>query len=163
MSPRLLAVLASCTLTTVACAPAGQDRAEAAISQEESIAAYHEQLVEGGWAEAFNAGDVQRITAFYTEDAVRLPPDAAPIQGREAIRRNFQETFDGFSSHEIWSSPPEEIHASGDWIVARGTWTLEGTVAEAGEELDQGGNYVVVARRGSDDQWKVHWEMWSIH
>ncbi len=163
MSPRTLVVLATCMLTTVACAPAGQDSSEAATSQEESAAAYQEQLVEGGWAEAFNAGDAQRIAAFYTEDAVRIPPDEAPIQGREAIRRNFQETFDGFSSHQIRSSPPAEIHASGDWIMARGTWTLEGTPAESGAAFDQAGNYVVVSRRGADGQWKLHWEMWSIH
>lgn len=162
MSLRSLAVFAACSLVFVACAPAEQERAEATTSQEEAIASYHDQLADS-WSEAFNAADAARLAALYTEDAVRMPSDAAPIQGRRAIRRGFQEQFDSFESHEIEPGQTEEIHAAGDWIMERGSWSLRGTLADGGEEIDETGNYMAVSRRGADGQWKLHWEMWSVH
>ncbi len=35
---------------------------------------------------AFNEGDAATVASFYTEDAALLPPDAQPVNGRDAIQ-----------------------------------------------------------------------------
>ncbi len=36
---------------------------------------------------AYNAGDVEKLVAFFAEDALTLSPDQAPVRGREAHRK----------------------------------------------------------------------------
>ena len=39
------------------------------------------------WAEAYNAGDADRIVALYTNDAILMPPDAPAAAGPAAMRK----------------------------------------------------------------------------
>src|SRR5712672_989732 len=40
-----------------------------------------------GWVEAYNAGDVDKVVASYTPDAVVMPPEAPAATGTEAIKQ----------------------------------------------------------------------------
>ena len=43
------------------------------------------------WLDAYKAADFDRLTIFYTQDAVVMPIFSEPVQGREAIRNFFAE------------------------------------------------------------------------
>lgn len=70
-------LLASCaSAPPTALDPAGRDEA-----RRQLLAA------DAAWAEAASSGDIDRVVAFWTEDAVIDPPGDAPqIVGRDAIR-----------------------------------------------------------------------------
>lgn len=85
----LLTVLRSAVLCCVwaclvACAsthPASPESSSTADARTELLAA------DAAWLEAAGAGDVDRIVAFWTDDAVIDPPgDAPPVVGKAAIR-----------------------------------------------------------------------------
>ena len=40
-----------------------------------------------GWIEAYNAGDADKASASYADDAVLMPPNAPPSTGRDAIKQ----------------------------------------------------------------------------
>jgi uncharacterized protein (TIGR02246 family) len=49
-------------------------------------------LVES-WVAAFNAADVERLAAFYAEDAINHQVAESPVVGRDAIRAMFAAGF----------------------------------------------------------------------
>jgi ketosteroid isomerase-like protein len=49
------------------------------------------ELVEA-WVDAFNRRDVDALARFYSETAINYQVPAAPVSGREAIRKMFGST-----------------------------------------------------------------------
>ena len=68
------------------------------------------ELIEA-WVEAFNARDVERLAAFYRDDAVNHQMPETPVTGRAAIRAMFAE---GFALAEMVCIPVS-IFADGEW------------------------------------------------
>ena len=54
-------------------------------SRQKSVDANQIRTASDEWVRAFNAKNGAGSAAVYTADAVLLPPDAAPIEGLEAI------------------------------------------------------------------------------
>lgn len=69
-----LAVLASCAQT--AAPPADTAADEAAMRAGTT-----------SWIEAYNVGDVDKIVAMYTDDAILMPPDAPAVVGHDAMKQ----------------------------------------------------------------------------
>jgi hypothetical protein len=65
------------------------------------------------WVDAFNSRDVERIAAFYSEDATNYQVPAQPVIGREAICAMFKE---GFATAEMVCIP-ENIFEDGEWGI----------------------------------------------
>jgi len=56
-----------------------------AVKQTEADVAAIQALVEA-WGAAIEAGDVAGVVALYTDDIVRMPPDAPAIRGKQGHR-----------------------------------------------------------------------------
>ena len=80
MRLRHLALGIGTVIALSACAPAAPPPVDTA-ADEAALKA-----VTAAWLEAYNAGDVEKIVAMYTEDAVLMPPHAAVATGHAAIR-----------------------------------------------------------------------------
>jgi uncharacterized protein (TIGR02246 family) len=108
---------------------------------------------------AFNAGDVERIIAIFADDAVRIPPNAPPLIGKEAIRAYFQQHFDQFASEQ--ESILVDYKVSGDLAFTRGTWKNIVTPKAGGESRTVNGSWVSIYRKQSDGTWKCICNIWS--
>lgn len=65
------------------------------------------------WVEAFNAGDADRIGAFYADDATNHQVTQAPVIGREAITQMFR---DEFAQAEM-TCLVEHLFEDGEWAI----------------------------------------------
>jgi uncharacterized protein (TIGR02246 family) len=45
------------------------------------------------WIDATKRKDVNAVLALYTDDAIVLPPGAAPVTGRDAIREFYKRCY----------------------------------------------------------------------
>jgi uncharacterized protein (TIGR02246 family) len=74
------------TAALAACAPSTSPGQASAVTTADETA-----IRAGGdaWNTAYNGGDVDKIVALYTEDAVLMPPDAPVASGSAAIREYF--------------------------------------------------------------------------
>lgn len=106
-----------------------------------------------------NAKDVARVVAFYTPDAVLLPPNHAAVEGHDAIRRYFQsELMDaGFSDFD---NQPIKIEHSGDLAYQRGSYVFQLVDAKGGKKVERG-KYVVVWKRMPNKEWRMLIDSWS--
>jgi uncharacterized protein (TIGR02246 family) len=101
---------------------------------------------------AFNRGDVEACTGFYTDDASVLLPDRPPIKGREAIEAVLMEY--AAAGTKLVSVNPVEVGSKDDLGYYAGTYQLD-TPADDGSTLKETGKCVLVLRRQPDGSWKA--------
>ncbi len=102
---------------------------------------------------AFARGDTAAITSFYTEDALIMPPDSAPVRGRPAIEQRYrgmreQRGITALAFH------PQEVVASGDLAYEVGTATLRRDAPD-GQASEMAIKYLVAWRRQADGAWRI--------
>ena len=105
-----------------------------------------------------NEKNLEGVLAGYTDDAILLPPKAATITGKDAIRSSYEHLFSG-STIKL-SFKFAEIGASGDLGFVRGV--VEGTVAPQADATPTLVNDKFIALlRCVQGQWRVSHLMWS--
>jgi uncharacterized protein (TIGR02246 family) len=102
---------------------------------------------------AHRAGDPERWTAVFTEDAVIMSPDRPAITGRQAVAQLGREQFARFkSTAEI---KPVEIEVCGDWAFARTAVTGAFTPKDGSAPMKLDYKEIAIYRRQPDGTWKV--------
>jgi len=105
------------------------------------------------WNDAWAAGDASVIGNQYAEDALVLPPNGDPIEGRQAIQDYWAAAIVAAPNSSITSV---ESGSNGDLAFERGTYVVEGA---NGEHYDHG-KYLVVWKLVNDN-WKIYRDMWN--
>ncbi len=104
------------------------------------------------YVSASNSGDAEALTALYTEDAVLLPPDHAPIQGKAAIGQFWRQGTDtGLQVRTL----RVEVDGSVGYLI--GQYSLPAN----DEEPADSGKYVMCLRRQRDGSWKLAADIWN--
>ena len=142
---RLISALAICVLLPVT---ALADPARVHID---------ETLVQ--FVNAFNGGDGAAVAALYTEDAELLPPDSAPVRGRQAIQDFWQGAIDAGITME--SLGAVEVEAHGPMAAEVGAFVLK-VPGENGQTTSVAGKYIVVWRR-EGHTWRLHRDIWNTN
>ena len=132
------------TLAAAACARApAKDDSPARQAIHAAVAQY---------VAATNEGDAEALTELYADDAVLLPPDHEPIQGREAIGAFWRQGTDpGLEVRTM------RMEVDGDVGYLVGSYHLPETV----EEPADSGKYVMCLRRQADGSWKLTADIWN--
>jgi uncharacterized protein (TIGR02246 family) len=132
-----LLVLAGCAGPPATTDPAGRQAVESAIRR---------------YVEASNRGDVTTLASLYADDAMLLPPDHEPIQGRDAIRAFWRQgTDEGLEVTNL----AVEVNGNLGYLV--GQYHLPAT----DEEPADSGKYVMCLKRQRDGSWKVTADIWN--
>ncbi len=95
------------------------------------------------WTAAFAKGDAKGLAALYTENAVRMTPEAGTVIGRAAIEKEFAANIAGPWKGGRISIKVGSTHAAGtDVAVNEGTWEVSGITGPDGKPMTLKGNYV---------------------
>jgi len=101
---------------------------------------------------ASNRGDAEALARLYTEDAVLLPPEHEPVQGREAIGEFWRQgTDEGLEVTTL------TVEVDGDLGYLVGRYHLPSTT----EEPADSGKYVMCLKRQPDGSWKLTADIWN--
>ena len=65
------------------------------------------------WVQLFNQQNASGLAGLYHEDAINHQVNQAPIEGRDAIRKKFEEEF---STAEM-TCIPENLFEDGEWAI----------------------------------------------
>ena len=124
------------------------------------MATVHQEIEQRvrAFEDAFNRGDLAALADLYTEDATVLPPDSAPVSGRQAIQRFWQGIQDsGFRQAAL---RVRQVQADGDLAVEVGTAELIGGGGDA-QSSTVPVQYVVAWRRGAGGPWQLAVDIWN--
>ena len=113
------------------------------------------------WAAAAEAGDVDRLFGYWTEDAVIYPPVGPTVEGLDAIREFVRaaRARPGFSL--TWTPTGAEVAAKADVGYTFGLWrgTREGP---DGTTVTNAGSYVSIWRKQPDGSWRCSVEISNL-
>ena len=141
-----------------ACEPEPAAPAEEVVTDEEADISGIQELV-GQVVQAYNTGDVELFCGLYAEDAVRMPPGATVLKGRQRICDNIAASFATYDREVTMRQ--EEARFSGDLAVARGSWAVSRTLKTTGERVEDVGKWFFVMERQEDDSWKIVNTIWN--
>jgi uncharacterized protein (TIGR02246 family) len=138
------AVLAVCALALVAPLPAAAQSGGHRAEIDKAVQA---------WQKAFNAGDIPAVAAFYTKDALLMPPGADPVTGPEGV----QAAFAGIAkTREQMQLTTTDVTGSGTTALETGTWVM---TSQDGKHLDHGKYLVFYKKEGG--RWKIYRDIWN--
>ena len=106
--------------------------------------------------DAYKSNDVDRVMEFYADDVVTILPGMAPLEGKEAVRADWEYLFDTFTLDR--ESELVYVNVDGDSAVRRMAWINTLTPKDGSDAIVDTGNCIVGFRK-ADDEWKIAWEM----
>ena len=110
------------------------------------------------WTTAFNSNDAAALAAIYTDDAIRLLPNQAAVEGKQAIQAAFEAMFK--ENAVKCTLNLLETQVAGDWAYGRGNYTLTVT-PKSGKPTEYAGKYLEIFRRQPDGSWKCYRAIWN--
>ena len=105
------------------------------------------------WVEAYNAGDADKITASYADDAVVMPPEAPAAAGHDAIKQYLVgDMAASKAAGATFALDTDTIGVSGDLAWHSGTFHVNGSAGASvatGKYLEvwhqvKGGNWLII-------------------
>ena len=110
---------------------------------------------------AASRGDTAAVAALYTDDAVVLPPNAPMVRGRQAIKGFFDALTEQMGVPQL-TLETIQVDEVGDTACEVGAYSMR-LQPPGGEPVSDGGKYVVVWKRQSDDSWKLAVDIWNTN
>lgn len=106
----------------------------------------------------YRAGHTDSIASVFAEDAWQMPPNAAPLVGRDSIRA-FWANATRMGSWEF-TLQAQDVVAEGRHAVERGRFSVKFTPGPQAPmpSFEDRGNYVVLWRLDPDGEWRVVWD-----
>jgi ketosteroid isomerase-like protein len=139
----------ACGLVLLGCNSSHQAADEAAVRQADD-----------NWSKAAQSGKVDDWVAFYSDDAIILPPNEKKADNKQDIRKEISALLGtpGLSLH--WAPAKVEVAQSGDLAYTQGTYEL--TVNDPhGKPLTDRGKTLEIWKKQADGNWKCIADMWS--
>jgi ketosteroid isomerase-like protein len=112
------------------------------------------------WAKAAAAKDVEQTIAYYSDDAIVLPPNATSAATKEAGRNVWRDMFASPGLVISWQPTRVQVAKSGEMGWVSGTYEL--TMNDAsGKPINDRGKYLEVWEKQTDGNWKCAADMWN--
>jgi ketosteroid isomerase-like protein len=107
------------------------------------------------WSKVAGAKDLDKTVAFYSDDAIVLPPNEAAVTTKDGIRNLWKGFFDSLQNIS-WKTTRVEVAKSGDMACLIGTYEM--TMKDGSKDK---GKYCEVWEKKAGGKWKVATDMFS--
>jgi ketosteroid isomerase-like protein len=112
------------------------------------------------WSKAAQSKKVDDWLAFYSDDAVLLPPNDKKASGKENNRQVIGDLLALPGLALSWQPATVEVAQSGDLAYTQGTYQLTTTDAKGKPATDRG-KTLEIWKKQRDGTWKCVADMWS--
>jgi uncharacterized protein (TIGR02246 family) len=126
----------------------------ASLSEEDRAAI--EQAADA-YVAAMRDADWARVARSFSDDAVRIPPNEEPHQGREAIE-NWLQGIEELGNYELVR---EQIDGGDGIAYVRGTYAITLRPVGAPGPISDEGDFLEIWRKGHDGAWSIAEAMWN--
>ena len=112
------------------------------------------------WSKAAASKDLEKTVAYYTNDAIVLPPNAPIATTKGAIKKLWGDLLATPGLVISWKATKVEVAKSGDLGFVSGTY--EFTMNDAGgKPTTDKGKYVEVWKKQAGGGWKCGTDIWN--
>ena len=108
-----------------------------------------------------NAGNAAGVAELYTNDAALMPPNAAKLDGRDAIQQYWQGMLDaGVGDLSLTTLEVEDAGASAVEVgVISATAPGDG---DGDARVTLTGKYIVIWKQDDGGNWRLHRDIWNF-
>jgi ketosteroid isomerase-like protein len=113
------------------------------------------------WARVASEGrDVERILAFWTDDAVVMPPGLPVVVGKAALREYVRASLEIPGFRIAWQSTDVKFSPDGNlaYMFSRNAVTMNGS---DGAPATTAGRAVTIWRRDGYGEWRCALDIWN--
>ena len=146
MRKLLVVTLIACCAGMTACAGNAKDN-EFGPADGQAI-----RKVSGDLETAFNAKDVDKILALYTDNSVFMPPNKPVLRGREPLKSFYNSLLSG-GSHDL-KMTVDDVAGHGPIAYSSGAYSMMN-----GDKHDRG-KFLFIFRNMAGN-WKIEYTSWS--
>ncbi len=147
--------LALCSvLITAGCSPV-QPLPDTRAADEAAI-----RLADSYWVKAAESKQVDAWMAFYSDDAVVLPPNEKIATDKDSIRKSVAGLLGIPGLSLSWQPTNVEVARSGDIAYLYGAYVLTAKDA-AGKPINDHGKNVEIWKKQADGKWKCIVDTWN--
>jgi uncharacterized protein (TIGR02246 family) len=111
--------------------------------------------LETAWSQSFATKDVNKITAFYADDASVYLQDAPVVNGIAAIKAAMTPMLADKNFSLTFGSTGKDVAKSGDIAYSHGAFTQTFTDAKTKKVVTVNGKYLTVFAKQADGGWKA--------
>jgi uncharacterized protein (TIGR02246 family) len=112
------------------------------------------------WSKAAAAKDLEQTVAYYSDDAIVLPPNTASATTKEAIRNAWKDLLASPGFVITWKPIRVELGKSADLAWVSGTYEV--TMNDpTGKPIHDRGKYLEIWKKQADGNWKCAADMWN--
>jgi uncharacterized protein (TIGR02246 family) len=115
--------------------------------------------LDGQWSKTAGTRDLDATVAYYSDDAVLLPPNEPIVTGKQAIRSSWMSLLSPNIALS-WQANKVDVARSGDLAYVVGAYTLT-TRDAVGKPATDHGKTVEVFKKQADGSWKVVADMYN--
>jgi ketosteroid isomerase-like protein len=148
-------VLGFGVLSVLAAGPALAQQADTRAKDEAAI-----RKADEDWVKAAQTKQVPAWLAFYSDDAVILPPNDKAATTKAAIGNAVGQILMLPDLKIGWQATKVEVARSGDLGYAHGTYQLAFSDPN-GNEIKDEGNYLEIWKKQADGSWKCAVDTWN--
>jgi uncharacterized protein (TIGR02246 family) len=112
------------------------------------------------WARAAESGDLERILAYWSDDATVFPPGSPALVGKAAIREYVAGSLRTPGFRISWKTNDVTVAASGDLAYGIGTNRVSFNGPD-GKPVTVEGKAVTVWRQDAGGAWKCVVDIWN--
>jgi ketosteroid isomerase-like protein len=149
MKPKMLMLTLVFGLGAAAVCLAGDTKAEQALRDADDA-----------WSKAAASKDLEKTVAYYSNDAIVLPPNAPIATTKDAIKKLWGDLLASPGLIISWKATKIEIAKSGDLGFVSGTYefTMNDT---SGKPTTDKGKYVEVWEKQAGGKWQCGTDIWN--
>ncbi len=145
-----------CSVALLLCATACQQQLpDTRAADEQAI-----RNLDAQWAKTAATRDLDATVAYYSDDAVLLPPNEPIAAGKQAIRATWSSLLSPNTLSISWQPTRVDVSKSGDLAYLVGTYSMAVKDAK-GKTVPDRGKIIEVFRKQSDGSWKTVADMFS--
>ncbi len=111
------------------------------------------RVLDEQWSAIAAKNDLEGTLAFYSDDAVLLPPNSPMAADKKSIRESWAGLL-GLNTSLTWKASKIEVAKSGDIGYLYGTYQLSIKDPKGGPTMNDTGKIVEVWKKLSDGKWK---------
>ncbi len=112
------------------------------------------------WSKAAAAKDLEQTVAFYSDDAIVLPPNATRAATKETVRNVWKDVLAAPGLVISWKPSKVKLGHNGAMAWVSGTYELIMNDA-SGKPINDSGKYLEVWEKQADGNWKCAADMWN--
>jgi ketosteroid isomerase-like protein len=148
-------MVAALVLLAVGCNRTPQQPASTQAADEAAV-----RHTDENWSKAAQSKKVEDWVAFYSDDAVILPPNDKKATGKDDVRRYIGQLLMLPGLSLSWEPSKVEVARSGDLAYTQGTYQMAFPDPHGKPATDQG-KTLEIWRKQADGTWKCVADMWS--